>query len=36
MLGAEALAIVPTDTVAVRAGERVEIEPLQPWTGRAA
>jgi molybdopterin molybdotransferase len=36
MLGAEALAIVPTDTVMVRAGERVEIEPLQPWTGREA
>lgn len=36
MLGADALAIVPTDTVAVRAGERVEIEPLQPWAGRVA
>jgi molybdopterin molybdotransferase len=36
MLGADALAIVPTNTVAVRAGERVEIEPLRPWTGRAA
>jgi len=33
MLGADALAIVPTETLAVRAGERVEIEPLQPWTG---
>jgi len=36
MLGADALAIVPTDTLAVRAGERVEIEPLQPWTGALA
>jgi molybdopterin molybdotransferase len=33
MLGADALAIIPTDTIAVRAGERVEIEPLQPWMG---
>jgi molybdopterin molybdotransferase len=33
MLGADALAILPTDTLAVQAGERVEIEPLQPWTG---
>ncbi len=33
MLGADALAILPTDAVLVRAGERVEIEPLQPWTG---
>jgi molybdopterin molybdotransferase len=36
MLGADALAIVPTDTLAVCAGERVEIEPLQPWTGALA
>jgi molybdopterin molybdotransferase len=36
MLGADALAIIPSDTVAVAAGERVEIEPLQAWTGVAA
>lgn len=30
MLEADALAIVPSDTVSVRAGERVEIEPLRP------
>jgi molybdopterin molybdotransferase len=33
MLGADALAILPTDAVAVRAGERVEIEPLEMWVG---
>jgi molybdopterin molybdotransferase len=33
MLGADALAILPTDALGVRAGERVEIEPVQPWTG---
>jgi molybdopterin molybdotransferase len=31
MLGADALAIIPSDAVAVRAGERVEIEPLRMW-----
>ncbi|MGO9763215.1 MAG: gephyrin-like molybdotransferase Glp [Solirubrobacteraceae bacterium] len=36
MLGADALAIIPTDTVAVRAGERVEIEPLRLWAGAPA
>jgi molybdopterin molybdotransferase len=36
MLGADALAIIATDTVAVAAGERVEIESLQAWTGVAA
>ncbi len=36
MLGADALAILPSDTVAVRAGERVEIEPLHAWIGAAA
>ena len=36
MLGADALAIIPTETVAVRAGERVQIEPLQPWAGALA
>ena len=36
MLGADALAIIPTDAVAVRAGERVLIEPLQPWAGALA
>jgi molybdopterin molybdotransferase len=33
MLGADALAIIPSDAVNVRAGERVEIEPLRPWIG---
>ncbi len=33
MLGADALAFLPTDTVAVRAGERVEVEPLHTWIG---
>ena len=28
MLGADALAIVPSQTAGVRAGERVEVEPL--------
>lgn len=36
MLGAEALAFLPTDTVAVREGERVEVEPLQTWIGAVA
>ncbi|HEY4996928.1 MAG TPA: gephyrin-like molybdotransferase Glp [Solirubrobacteraceae bacterium] len=31
MLGADALAIIPTETTLVRAGERVEIEPLRSW-----
>jgi molybdopterin molybdotransferase len=33
MLGAHALAIIPTDAAGVRAGERVEIEPLWSWVG---
>jgi molybdopterin molybdotransferase len=36
MLAADALAIVPSDTVAVRAGERVAIEPLRLWAGAPA
>jgi molybdopterin molybdotransferase len=36
MLGAEALAFLPTDTVAVHAGERVEVEPLHGWIGAVA
>ncbi len=36
MLGADALAIVPSDATGVRAGERVEIEPLWRWTGAPA
>ncbi len=36
MLGADALAILPSQTTAVRAGERVEIEPLHAWTGAPA
>ena len=36
MLGADALAIIPSDVVAVRAGERVSIEPLRPWIGALA
>ena len=36
MLGADALAIVPRDAGGVRAGERVEIEPLWRWTGAPA
>jgi molybdopterin molybdotransferase len=31
MLGADALAMVPTGTTMVRAGERVQIEPLKLW-----
>jgi molybdopterin molybdotransferase len=33
MLGADALAILPSETAGVRAGERVEIEPLWSWVG---
>jgi molybdopterin molybdotransferase len=33
MLAADALALIPSDTVAVHAGERVEIEPLRTWIG---
>lgn len=33
MLGADALALLASDTVSVRAGERVEIEPLRAWIG---
>ena len=36
MLGADALAIVPRDVTAVRAGERVVIEPLQWNVGAQA
>ena len=36
MLAADALAILPSATVAVRAGERVEIEPLGAWAGTSA
>jgi molybdopterin molybdotransferase len=36
MLGADALAIVPSDATAVRAGERVAIEPLQRNVGELA
>jgi molybdopterin molybdotransferase len=36
MLGADALAIIPRDAAGVRAGERVEIEPLWRWTGAPA
>jgi molybdopterin molybdotransferase len=36
MLGADALAIVPTNVTAVRAGERVAIEPLYPSIGMVA
>ncbi|HEV3033359.1 MAG TPA: gephyrin-like molybdotransferase Glp [Solirubrobacteraceae bacterium] len=36
MLAADALALIPSETVAVRAGERVEIEPLRSWLGAAA
>jgi molybdopterin molybdotransferase len=35
MLGADALAILPSDSAQVRAGERVEIEPLWRWMGAA-
>jgi molybdopterin molybdotransferase len=33
MLGADALAILPSDSAGVRAGARVEIEPLWSWMG---
>jgi molybdopterin molybdotransferase len=33
MLDADALAMVPSDTAGVRAGERVRIEPLWRWMG---
>jgi molybdopterin molybdotransferase len=36
MLTADALALIPSQTVSVHAGERVEIEPLRPWLGAAA
>ena len=36
MLAADALALVASDSVAVRAGERVEIEPLRTWIGTPA
>ena len=36
MLGADALALIPSDTVDVQAGERVAIEPLRPWIGAHA
>ncbi len=36
MHAADALALIPSDTVAVHAGERVEIEPLRTWIGSAA
>ncbi|MCW3020624.1 MAG: molybdopterin molybdotransferase MoeA, partial [Solirubrobacterales bacterium] len=36
MLAADALALLASDTVAVRAGERVEIEPLRAWIGASA
>jgi len=36
MLAADALALIPSQTVSVHAGERVEIEPLRPWLGAAA
>jgi molybdopterin molybdotransferase len=36
MLGADALAILPSQTTAVRAGERVEIESLHAWAGAPA
>jgi molybdopterin molybdotransferase len=31
MLGADALALIPTAATRVRAGERVAVEPLRPW-----
>jgi molybdopterin molybdotransferase len=31
MLGADGLALIPTDSEGVRAGERVEVEPLRLW-----
>lgn len=36
MLDADALAIVPGALTVLRAGERVEIEPLRPWLGAHA
>jgi len=36
MLAADALALLPSDSVAVRAGERVAIEPLRAWIGAPA
>ena len=33
MLAADALALIPSDTVEVRAGARVSIEPLRAWIG---
>ncbi len=36
MLAADALALIPSDTVDVRAGERVAIEPLRAWIGAPA
>ncbi len=33
MLDADALAMIPSDTVKLRAGERVQIEPLRIWVG---
>jgi molybdopterin molybdotransferase len=33
MLDADALAIIPSDTVKIRAGQRVRIEPLRRWVG---
>jgi molybdopterin molybdotransferase len=32
MLGADALAIIPSDSTHVRAGDRIRIEPLGSWT----
>ena len=36
MLGADALAIIPSASGPVRSGEKVEFEPLAPWLGRGA
>jgi molybdopterin molybdotransferase len=36
MLAADALALIPSDTVSVRTGERVSIEPLRAWLGALA
>ena len=33
MVGAQALAIIPSAGGSLRAGERVQIELLAPWTG---
>ena len=35
MLGADALAIIPSAAAGARAGERVAIEPLWRWAGPA-